>query len=91
MNARKEMATTTAELRLKKALLYKVPRNAELTVETGDMVRIYRETDKRDIGPFPVIRIDDKQVFVIQNDREVQHSFHQVLPADKYDSIVNGT
>jgi len=89
--ARKEMATITAELRLKKALLSKVPRNADLTVETGDMVRIYRETDKKYIGPFPVIRMDGKQVYVIQNDREVQYSLHQILPAVKYDSMVNGT
>ena len=47
MNARKEMATITADLRLRKALLSKVPRNSDMALEVGQEVRIFRETDKK--------------------------------------------
>ncbi len=56
----------------------------------GDKLRVYRETDKKYVGPFPVIRIDGKQVYVLQDDREVQFSIHQNILASTYDSIDNG-
>ncbi len=65
-------------------------RNADITIEIGDLVRVFRETDKMNVGPFPVIRVDKTQIFVIENDRGVQFSIHQVIPATHYDNIVNG-
>eukprot|EP00171_Calliarthron_tuberculosum_P022791 IDg22791t1 len=88
--ARTEMATITAELRVRKALMSKVPRNADLILHPGDQVRVYRETDKKYVGPYPILRVDDKQVFLLIKDKEVQFSLHQVILSSKYDSIVNG-
>ncbi len=48
--ARNEMAKIVAELRLKTALDSRVPRNAELSVAAGDLVRVFRETYKRYVG-----------------------------------------
>ncbi|MEM1283154.1 MAG: reverse transcriptase domain-containing protein [Chlamydiota bacterium] len=88
--ARAEMSTVTSELRIRKAMLSKVPRNADLVLNPGDMVRVFRETDRKYLGPYPVIRVDGKQVFILINDKEIQHSIHQVLHASEYDKIANG-
>ncbi len=72
--ARQEMDTIVSELRVQKALASLFPRNTELKIEPGYKVRICRETDKKYIGPYPVIRVYGKQLFVIISDREVQFS-----------------
>lgn len=54
------------------------------------MFRVYRETHRKYVGPYPVQRIDGTQVFVIINEREVQHNLDQVILAKKYDELVNG-
>lgn len=69
--ARKEYATITAELRIRKALMSRDPRNTDL-ISRQDQVRVFRETDKKYIGPFPVIRVDGKQIFVNDKDNENQ-------------------
>ncbi len=84
------MATIVSELRVQKALASRVPRSAELKIEPGDKFRIYRETDKKYIGPYPVIRVDGKQLFIKINDREVQFSVHQAIQASTYHTILNG-
>lgn len=88
--ARREMETITAETRIRKALSSRVPRNADLIISPGDSVRVFRETDRRYIGPFKVIRVDDKQVYVLDGNREVQYNITQILPSTEYDAIVNG-
>ncbi len=40
--ARQEIATIVAEMRIQKAIASRVPRNAELTIEPGGKVLIYR-------------------------------------------------
>lgn len=50
--ARKEMATITAELRIKRALLSRVPRNINFVINPGNKVHVYQETDRKRIGPF---------------------------------------
>ena len=35
------------------------------------------------------MQVEDKQVFVLQGNREVQFSIHQFLPVADYDDIVN--
>lgn len=42
--ARAEAATITAQLRVRKAMLSKVPRNVDLVLQRGDMVRVFRST-----------------------------------------------
>ena len=43
-------------------MISQVPRNADLTLKPGDKAHVYRETDKRYMGPYPVLRVVDKQV-----------------------------
>lgn len=71
-------------------MLAKVPRNVELVLNGGDMVRVYRETDRNYAGPYPVQCIDGTQVFVLVNDREVQHSLDRVVLAKECDDLLNG-
>ena len=42
------------------------------------------------MGPYPVLRVDGKQVYIIVNDKEFQHSIHKVLSAKEYDKVKNG-
>ncbi len=87
---RREMAIITAELQIRKALSSRVPRNADLVIEVGDLVRVFRENDKRYVGPYPVIRVDGTHVFIIDNHREVKFNKHQVLPASTYENNKSG-
>ncbi len=63
--ARQEITTTVSELLAQKEIASRVPRNAELKIEPGDKVRIYRETDKTYVGLYPIIRVDGKKLFVV--------------------------
>lgn len=63
--ARREMASVTAEIRIRKALLSNAPRNTDVIINLDDKVRVFRETDRKYIGPFPVIRTEKKQMFVV--------------------------
>ena len=76
-----EMATVTAELRARTAMLKKMPRNVDLVLSPGDKVRVFRGPNNRYIGRYPVIRVDGTQLFVLSKDHEMQFSAHQVLPA----------
>ena len=67
--ARMEMATISAEQRIRTALVSHLPRNADLKIEVGEKARVFRETYKRYTGPFFVIRVDGKQAFVPNCDR----------------------
>ena len=49
----------------------KVLRNDDLVFNRGDIVRVYRETDRKYAGLYPVQRADGNQVFLIVNHREV--------------------
>lgn len=51
--AKKEIATVRAEIRMRKELLSRVPRNTDLILEPGNKVRVYRETERKYIGSFP--------------------------------------
>ena len=88
--ARAEAATITAKLRVRKAILAKTPRNVDLVLNRGDMVRVYRETDRCYTGPYPIHRVEGTQVFLIINNHEVKHNIDQVIPAKDYDDLVNG-
>ncbi len=88
--ARREMAITATELLIRKALSSLVPRNANLVIEIGDLARVFRETDKQWVRPYPVILVDGDHVFIIDYHREVNFNKHQLLPADTYDNIITG-
>ena len=70
-SSRRAMAIITAELRIRKALSLRIPRNADLVIEVGDLVRVFCETNKRYIRPYSVIHVDGNHVFIIGNHLEV--------------------
>lgn len=84
--ARREMATIVAELRIQEALRSNVPPATDYTLKPGDHVRVYREKEKRFTGPFPMISIVGKQVFLLRNGQRVQNNISQAIP----DRLLNG-
>lgn len=88
--APKEYFTISSELRIRKSLMSRVPQNIDLILHPGDEVRVFRESDKMYMGPYPVIRVDGKQVFVIDDNKEKQFSLHQCLLAADFDNILYG-
>lgn len=88
--ARAEAATIAAKLRVRKAMLAKEPRNVDLVLKKGYMVRLFRKNDNGYTGPYLVARIDGTQVFVIVKDLKAQHNLDQFIPAAEYDRLVNG-
>ncbi len=87
---RLEMAIITVEIRIRKDLSSRGPRNADLLIDVGELVRVFHETDKLSVGPFPVIRVHGTHVYIVDNHREANFIEHQVLLATTYDSIISG-
>jgi len=81
-----EMNTITAELRIRKALLSKVPPSADYILNVGSKVRVVRESDRVIKGPFTITRVDGKQIFVDYDGTEKQFSITQIIP----DQVLNG-
>lgn len=79
---RQEMALVTEEIRIKIALLSHAPRNVDVILEPGEKVKIYQETDRKYIRPFPVSPVDGQQVFVLQNNVEKKSGLHEVIWID---------
>lgn len=85
--ARLEMHSITAKLKIQKALRSKIPPASTYQVNVGDDVYVYKEKDKKWRGPFQVIRIFDKQVFVNRDGKEAQYSITHVLPVEKANGL----
>ena len=79
--ARLEMETITAELCIQQALLKNLPPASKLVLQSGQKVLVYREKENPHwTGPFKIVRLLDKQVFIDRNGTEVQHSVSQIKP-----------
>lgn len=80
--AKAEMEAITSELRLRTALLSKLPSASKYNLREGKQVLVYREKEKpyKWTGPYKIVRIDDKQVFIDRNGEEIQHSRAYVKP-----------
>ena len=59
-------------------------------IEVREKVKVFRDTEQHYTGPFPVIRVDGKQTFVLNGEGEVRFSLYQVILATEFDTIVNG-
>lgn len=88
--AKREIATIMAELRIHKKVAQSVPRNAVLICSGGETVRIFNESVCRYSEPFKVIMVGYKQVFIVDNDGEVEFNICQVIPTSKYNATING-
>lgn len=77
-----EIETTSAELGLQKAVLFKVPwvRSKDLT--PGQEILVYRENSRplKWIRLFKILRINEKKAFSDYSSSEVQHIISQVKP-----------
>jgi Reverse transcriptase (RNA-dependent DNA polymerase) len=79
--ARAEMETITSEIRLRKALKSNIPAATNQNYDIGQKVLVYRERDNPPWqGPYNVTKIENKQIFIDRNGKEVQHSVSQVKP-----------
>ena len=78
----RDMAIFTAQPR--------IPRNTDLVIEVSELGRVFGQTNKLCVGPYPAIRIDRTNVYILQKHREVKFNKHQVLPAPTYDNIISG-
>ena len=79
--ARLEMETITAELRIQQALRKNLPPASKVVLQPGQELLVYREKQNPNwTGPFKIIRLLDKQVFIDRHGTEVQHSVSQVRP-----------
>lgn len=81
MNAtRDEALKVSPELHITRVLKYKMSPSARLTLKPGDHVRVFRETRKKREGPFLVIRIDGKTVWVNYGTGVKQFRPSQIVP-----------
>ena len=62
--AKYEMATIFAEQRIRQALNNRTPAATSIVIAPCYRVRVIRESDKRLHGPYNVIRVDGKEVYV---------------------------
>ena len=78
--AKDEMEQIVAEQRLKTALISKLPTSVREEFNVGDNVLVYREKQKpfKWTGPFPITKVDGKQIYTNRNGKIAQHSRHQV-------------
>ena len=49
----------------------------------GDTVLVYRETEVKLHGPFLVLRVEGKQLFLDVDGRRVQHNLSQDTPTER--------
>ena len=82
--ARREYATIVSQLRVAQALRSKVPPAAKHIIVPGDRVFVFREGNKSFLGPFPVIRVSQKEVYVSQDNKLAHYNLSQVIPASKF-------
>lgn len=86
---RKEIATITAETRIKRSLMSWVLRDTDIVLSSGYQVRLYWGTDRTYMGLFTVIRTDGKQVFVLQRYTKKSYSTPQIVASKDFE-LLNG-
>lgn len=74
------MASAVTEMRIEQAIHHKTPAAASVVHAPGDMLRVYRESDKRLLGPYRVVRAEGNGIYVDWDGRMVQFNGFQVIP-----------
>ena len=64
VDARLEMGRIVTEQRISRALKSKLPPAVTHDIKSGDDVLVFREKNKRWIGPYKASRVEDKKVFI---------------------------
>jgi hypothetical protein len=76
------MKTVTSELRVHRALSANIPTPSTKSYSAGQKALVYRENySPHWQGPYKIIRIENKQVYIDRNGKEVQHSISQIKPS----------
>lgn len=55
--SRREMETIVAQLRINQALRARISAAANYIISPGDLIRVFRETDRKIHGPYTVLRV----------------------------------
>lgn len=80
--ARREMEAYVAEQRIKTALKSRLPPATKFNIQLGQSVRVYREQERKWVGPYTVDRISHKTVHVTDGTTVKPFNITQVIPAD---------
>lgn len=80
-NAQREMATTHAENRIRRAINSRVPPSIKFRVEVGDPCRVYREKRNRWKGRFIIQRLKKKLVWVTEGNIVKPFNVTEVISA----------
>jgi hypothetical protein len=78
--ARREMDAVVSELRIKRALDSNTPPGAERTFKPGELVYVYRERPQEWLGPYPVVQVDGKTVYIRDGSHTKPFSVTAVKP-----------
>jgi hypothetical protein len=79
--ARTEMETITCKLRLRGALTSSIPSASSQAYTLGENILVYRDKETPHWqGPYRILAINEKQIFINNNGKRVLHSISQVKP-----------
>jgi hypothetical protein len=77
---RREMDVIVSELRIKRALHTYTPPSAEHSFNPGALVCVYQERPQEWLGPFPVVQVDGKPIYVREGSQAKPFSVTTVKP-----------
>lgn len=76
-----EMETISSQLHLQQALRSRIFLASQHIFKPGDQANVYKETyPMKWTGPFKIVRIERKQVFMDLLGKEVQYSINHIRP-----------
>lgn len=78
--ARREMETIVAKLRITQAMRSRIHAAANYVITPGDLVRVYRETNNQLNGPYKVVKVEGKQIYIDRDGTMAQHNLSQIVP-----------
>lgn len=82
--ARREIKAVVAQLRISQSMCLSILAAANYILNRDDRVRVFLETDRSINGPYIIIRVEFKQVFI---DRDVslrRHNISKFIPEQLY-------
>lgn len=77
--ARDEMAQIVAEKRVLRALRSMVPPEARYLLKPGELVRFFCEKERRWIGPFEVVKVEGKSIYLSDTTKVMKFNIVQVM------------
>lgn len=78
--ARDEMATLVAEQRILRALRSKLPPASKYNLQSGDLVRVYWEKERKLLGQVQIVKVEHKIIHVTDGITVKPFSRVQVMP-----------